>query len=163
MLGGVLAAFVAVLVAVVRMTAVAQGTARTLIEPVVALVALTGIVAVMMAAYRNVGVMRGKVSVRYFRAFTDDRPPEWIERPARTYMNLLELPVLFYLACVLMLVTGKFDTVQVSLAWLFVATRYVHAFIYIAINYVPLRFVAYLCGFLTLAVIWARFAAQNLA
>ena len=115
-----------------------------------------------MIVYRNVAFIRGAASERYFRTFIDDQPAEWVERPTRTYMNLLELPVLFYVVCLLMLATGKFDSLQVSLAWLFVATRYVHAFIYIGFNYVPLRFAAFLTGVITLAAIWTRFAAQNL-
>ncbi len=160
MLGGILAAFVAVLVAVVRTTPahIVQGTA--LIKPVVALVVLTAIVGLVMVVYRNVALIRGAVSGRYFRTYTADMPAEWVERPARTYMNLLELPVLFYVACLLMLTTGKFDAVQVSLAWVFVITRYVHAFIYIGFNYVPLRFAAFLAGVFTLVVIWTRFAGQ---
>ena len=59
-----------------------------------------------------------------------------------------------------MLTTGKFDAVQVSLAWVFVITRYVHAFIYIGFNYVPLRLAAFLAGVFTLVVIWTRFAGQ---
>ena len=114
MIGAILAAFVVVLAAVVRTTAapVAQGAA--LIQPVVALVVLTAIVGLMMAAYRNIAVIRGAASARYFKAFTADEPPEWVERPARAYMNLLELPVLFYVVCLLMLTTGRFDSVQVS-------------------------------------------------
>lgn len=165
LLGGILAAFVALLVAVVRMTPAsayeAEEAAAALIQPVIALVVLTAIVAVLMAAYRNAAVMRGAVSIRYFRAYTDDKPAEWLERPARTYANLLELPVLFYVACLLMLTTGSFDAVQVSLAWLFVVTRYAHAFIYIAFNHVPLRFMAFLAGALTLAVMWTRFVLEH--
>jgi hypothetical protein len=48
------------------------------------------------------------------------------------------------------------------LAWVFVITRYVHAFIYIGFNHVPLRFIAFLTGVFTLAVIWTRFAEQNM-
>jgi hypothetical protein len=164
LLGVILAAFVAVLVAIVWTTPasahIVQGAA--LIQPVVALVVLTAIVGLLMVVYRNVALIRGTATGRYFRTYTADMPAEWIERPARTYMNLLELPVLFYVVCLLMLATGKFDAVQVSLAWVFVMTRYVHAFIYIGFNYVPLRFVAFLTGVITLAVIWARFAEQNL-
>ncbi len=163
--GVILAAFVAVLVAVVRTTPasayIVQGAA--LIQPVVALVVLTAIVGVMMVVYRNVALIRGAATARYFQTFTADQPAEWVERPTRTYMNLLELPVLFYVVCLLMLATGRFDSVQVSLAWLFVITRYVHAFIYIGFNHVPLRFTAFLAGVLTLAVIWTRFAEQNLS
>ena len=166
LLGVILAAFVAVLAAVVWTTPApahdVQGAAAALIQPVVALVVLTAIACLMMVVYRNLALIRGAVSPRYFQTFTADKPAEWVERPARTYMNLLELPVLFYVACLLMLTTGRFDSVQVSLAWVFVMTRYVHAFIYIGFNYVPLRFVAYLTGVFTLAVIWTRFAEQNL-
>ena len=163
LVGVILAAFVAVLVAVVRTAPVpiVQGTA--VIQPVVALVVLTAIVGLFMVVYRNLAVIRGTASGRYFRTFTADPPAEWVERPARTYMNLLELPVLFYVVCLLMLATGKFDSVQVSLAWVFVVTRYVHAFIYIGFNHLALRFTAFLTGVITLVVIWTRFAGQNLS
>jgi hypothetical protein len=164
LVGVILAAFVAVLVAVVGTTSahIVQGAAAALIQPVVALVVLTAIALLMAVVYRNVAVIRGAASQRYFRTFTADQPAEWVERPIRTYMNLLELPVLFYVVCLLMLTTGRFDAVQVSLAWLFVITRYAHAFIYIGFNYVPMRFTAFLTGVFTLAVIWTRFAEQNL-
>ena len=165
LVGVILATFVAVLVAVVRTSAsahIVQGAATALIQPVVALVVLTAIVFLITVVYRNVALIRGTASARYFRTFTADEPPEWVERPTRTYMNLLELPVLFYVVCLLMLTTGSFDSVQVSLAWVFVITRYVHAFIYIGFNDVPLRFTAFLTGVFTLAVIWTRFAEQNL-
>jgi hypothetical protein len=164
MVGSILALFVAVLAAVIGMTPVSAEVVRNvaLIQPVVALVVLTAVATFLMVAYRNFAITRGVLSARDFRTVLGDKPAEWIERPARNYMNLLELPVLFYVVCLLMLATGKFDPVQVSLAWLFVATRYVHAFIHIGFNYVPLRFTAYFTGVLTLAVIWTRFAAQNL-
>lgn len=163
MIGVVLATFAAVLAAVARAAPapVAQGAA--LIRPVVALVALTAIVALTMAVYRNVALIRGAASARYFRTYASDIPAEWVERPARAYMNLLELPVLFYVVCLLMLTTGRFDSVQVSLAWVFVIVRYAHALIHIAFNYVPLRFAAFVAGAVTLAVMWTRFAAQNLS
>lgn len=161
MIAAVLAVFAAALIAVVSARP-APAAPADLIQPIVALVALTVIVAVLMGFYRNVAVIRGAVPARYFRGFTADPPAEWVERPARAYMNLLELPVLFYIVCLLMLTTGKFNSVQVSLAWVFVAARCAHAFIHIAFNYVPLRFAAFVAGVVTLAVIWTRFAEQNL-
>jgi hypothetical protein len=135
---------------------------EALIQPVVALVGLTALVWCLMVVWRNLAVIRGNVPVRYFRTYASDAPAEWVERPTRAYMNLLELPLLFYVACALMLVTGKFDGAQVALAWVFVLTRYVHAFIHIGFNYVPLRFTAFFAGSVTLGVLWVRFAAQNL-
>ena len=135
---------------------------EALIQPVVALVGLTALVWCLMVLCRNLAVIRGKVSLRYFRSYASDAPAEWVERPARAYMNLLELPVLFYVACALMLATGKFDSVQVALAWAFVLVRCVHALIHIGFNYVPLRFTAFSAGSIALGVLWVRFAAQNL-
>ncbi|HVQ62606.1 MAG TPA: MAPEG family protein [Burkholderiales bacterium] len=162
MIVALLAGFAAILAAVVG-AAPARAAPAELIRPVVALVALTAIVALLMGVFRNVAVIRGVVPARYFRGFTADQPAEWVERPARAYMNLLELPVLFYVVCLLMLTTGRFDSVQVALAWVFVAARCAHAFIHVAFNYVPLRFAAFVAGVITLAVIWTRFASQNLS
>ncbi len=165
MIGAVLAGFLASLVAVVRTTSVSSSTspsAASLIQPIIALVILTGIAWVMMVVYRNVAVIRGAASVRYFQTYTTEAPAEWVERPTRAYMNLLELPVLFYVVCLLMLATGRFDAVQVSLAWLFALIRYAHAIIHIGFNYVPLRFAAFASGAITLGVLWARFASLNL-
>jgi hypothetical protein len=138
---------------------VAEQTPRLLVQPILALFALTAIVWLLMFVFRNVAVARGIASIGYYKAYGDGAPPEWVERPARTFMNLLEVPVLFYVVCILMLQTGAWDGVQVSLAWLFVALRCVHAAIYIGLNFVPLRLVTYLMGCITLAVIWCRFAA----
>lgn len=165
LVGIILAVFAEGLAAVVRMTpATGDGQLNPgmLIEPVVALAGLTAIVTVLMIVYRNLAFIRGMASERYFRTYASEAPAEWIERPARAYMNLLELPVLFYVVCSFMLTTGKFDRVQVALAWIFVATRCAHALIHIGSNYVPIRFAAFFAGFITLIVIWTRFAAQNI-
>ena len=156
--GASLLAFVAILVATVRLPSTFDATQVALIQPIVALVTITAVVWCLMVVYRNLAFARGLASERYFQTYTSDAPREWVERPARAYMNLLELPILFYAVCSLMLATDHLDGTQVALAWLFVATRGVHAFIYIAFNYVPLRFAAFAAGAITLGVLWARFA-----
>jgi hypothetical protein len=131
---------------------------EALLPPIVALVALTGLVWLLMVVVRNVAVQRGQATVGFYKSYTGSPPAEWIERPARAFMNLLEVPVLFYLVCVLMLVTRRVDATQVTLAWTFVACRVVHAAIHIGVNNVLWRFGAYLAGCLTLAALWLRFA-----
>lgn len=162
LVGAIFAAFVALLVGIVLTGPAPVVQDAALIQPVVALVVLTAIVFILMVVRRNLALIRGAASLRYFQTATVDQPAEKVERPARAYANLLELPVLFYAVCLLMLTTGTFDSVQVSLAWIFVAARYAHALIHIGFNYVPLRFTAFLAGATTLAVIWTRFAQQNL-
>jgi hypothetical protein len=132
---------------------------RELLPALFALVALTALVWLLMVLARNISVAIGKVAMGYYRTYREDVPPEWIERPARTFMNLLEVPVLFYVACLLMLVTRECDRAQVLLAGAFVAMRALHAAIYIGINHVPARFGAYVAGCVTLGVIWIRLAS----
>lgn len=136
--------------------------ARELLPATFALVALTALVWLLMLLARNVSVAVGKVAIGYYRNYRDDAPPEWIERPARAFMNLLEVPVLFYVACLLMLVTRECDRAQVLLAAAFVAMRAVHAAIYIGVNHVPARFGAYVAGCVTLGVIWVRLGSALL-
>jgi hypothetical protein len=86
LLGAILAAFVAMLVATVSLT---PGAAQfghepqALIRPVVALVGLTALVWGLMVVWRNLAVIRGRVALRYFRSYASDAPAEWIERPTR--------------------------------------------------------------------------------
>lgn len=132
-----------------------------LLRPIVALVSLTGVVWALMFAFRNFAVVRGDASILYYQTYrATEAPSEWIERPARAFMNLLEVPVLFYVVCILMLVTRACDEAQIQLAWLFVVARVVHAVIYIGINHVPARLGTYVAGCVTVAVIWFRFATH---
>ena len=132
----------------------------SVLPPIFVLVILTVVVLVLAAVIRNASVILGKVSIRYYETYKgEDFPAEWIERPARTFDNLLQVPMLFYVVCLLMMVLEEIDSIQVNLAWLFVGTRIAHAFVYIVFNRVPYRFAAFLAGVLTLAVIWTRFAS----
>ena len=160
---GVVAVFCAFVAALVSHDAAIPETPdpRALLKPVFALVALTGGILLAAAVARNTAVFVGKATMRYYRAYASEPPAEWIERPARTYMNLLELPVLFYVVCILMIVTGRVDAAQVDLAWLFVVMRVVHAAIYLGINHVPSRFGSFVMGVITLTVIWTRFAVMS--
>lgn len=134
---------------------------KALLSPILALVALTGMVWVLMFVVRNIAVALGSASIRYYRAYREnDAPDERIERPARLFMNLLEVPVLFYVLCLLMMVTRVCDAAQLQLAWTFVGLRVVHAIVYVGLNHVPSRLGAYFASCAALAVMWFRFAAQ---
>lgn len=67
--------------------------------------------------------------------------------------NQFQLPVLFYVGAGLALYFGP-TAFELALAWLFVVTRYVHAFVHITDNHVIRRFAAYFAGLLLLCVLW---------
>jgi hypothetical protein len=129
----------------------------SLLGPISALALVTGVVWLTMVIARTTALRRGIASMRYYRAYTASVPPEWVERPARAFANLFEVPVLFYLVCLLMLQTGTADSTQVALAWLFVAARATQAAIHIIINRIQYRFAAYAVGCATVIALWIRF------
>src|SRR5262249_51250079 len=62
------------------------------------------------------------------------REPNWPVRVAQignAYDNQLEVPVLFYVLTILAWVTRHADLLFVVTAWIFVALRFVHAYIHI--------------------------------
>lgn len=131
---------------------------RALLAPVVALVGLTGLVWLAMVTVRYIAVTKRLAAARYYRSYDTQPPPEWIERPARAFGNLLEVPVLFYLVALLMLFTSTFDRTQIVLSWVFVGFRVLQALIHISVNRVPWRFSAYVSGCIVLIIVWVRFA-----
>jgi hypothetical protein len=133
---------------------------EALLAPLLTLVLLVGLVWLVMLVFRNYAILKGLISGTYYKRFDVDPPPDWVERPARTFNNLMQVPPLFYLLCVLMLLTQRVDGAQLALAWTFVAARWLHAFIYMIWNYLPARFGAFVASCVTLCVLYVRFALQ---
>lgn len=158
--GFVFTAFIALLLALPRLVDRTSPPPEpsVILGPVFAMVLLVALVALLMIGARNLATLRGQVATRYYLRFSGPEPADWIERPARAFNNLMQLPTLFYLACTLMLVTQHVDRAQLAYTWLFVALRALHAVVYIGWNSLPYRFGTWVMGLLTLAVIWARFA-----
>lgn len=154
----VLTVWIAGLVMVVRQASASEGTAAQLLAPLYAQVILTGVVFIVMVIVRNYALIRNIAPSSYYVAYRGDIPRDWVERPARAFNNLMQLPTLFYVACLLTLQLGRVDAAQVSLAWLFVAARALHVVIYIGWNHVPSRFTAYLMGAFALATMWLHLA-----
>jgi len=159
--GLILTATVAACALVTSGAAPAPASPSALIPPAVTLVALTGAVLLLTAVVRNLAVFRGTTSGRYYLDYVSDPPGEKLERPARTFNNLLQVPMLFYAACALMIASGEVDTAQVTLAWLFVGLRVGHAIVYIAFNRLAYRFSLFAASSIVLGVLWARFAIQG--
>src|SRR5262249_47318891 len=78
---------------------------------------------------------------------------------ARTFNNLMQAPGLFYVVCLLMLITKRADVAQIELAWTFVVLRVAHAAVYVLVNLVPYRMALWNSSFVALIVLWFRFGA----
>ena len=92
--------------------------------------------------------------------------PAW---PAQTtqisncFRNQFELPVLFYVLALLVLTTRINDVVLVLLAWAFVITRFVHAYIDTVRNDVRMREAVFGIGALILLVMWVWYVVRFLS
>ena len=93
------------------------------------------------------------------------REPNW---PTRTLQvgnclaNQFELPLLFYVLTILVIVTRRADLVFVVLAWIFVLSRLVHAYIHTTSNRVMRRGTVYGLGALALIVMWVGYMVRIL-
>jgi len=130
---------------------------RALIAPISALVGFTGAVCLLMTIVRNLSVILGLTSAGAYVKNHSHTGPDWIERPARTFDNLMQVPMLFYLACVLSMLTHTVDRVQLMLAWTFVALRVAHAVVYVGWNPLHYRFGTWIGACIVLATMWIRF------
>jgi hypothetical protein len=81
---------------------------------------------------------------------------------ARAFSNQFEIPVLFFVAVIVAILTARTSTLFLVLGWLFILSRLVHAWIYSTTNYVPHRFVAFSIGFAILGLMWLLLAVSLL-
>ena len=123
---------------------------ETIFLPVLALVALTVVVLLFTAGKRFRAVGAGHIGPNDFALGN------------RNYMNLLELPVLFYVVCLCLYVTGQVDSLAANLAWAYVVLRAIHSVVHLAYNNVIHRLGVFAISNVVLTVLWVVFAMRVL-
>ncbi len=73
------------------------------------------------------------------RALHEDAWPDEVLQVNNCIRNQFEVPVLFYVAVGVIYALGVVNWIALSLAWVFVASRYFHAYIHTGSNFVPKR------------------------
>jgi hypothetical protein len=89
--------------------------------------------------------------------------PERAQQIANCFQNQFELPILFYVLVILAIMARKDDLLFVILSWVFVASRFLHAFIHTGSNIVMARGAAYGVGLVVLLAMWIILAVRVLA
>jgi hypothetical protein len=128
-----------------------------IIYPVFCLVMLTFFMMAATGITRFISVRRRQVHPRYYVLMSGDTPPDYVQKVGRNMANLLEVPVLFYLLAVLVILFEINNQLLVDLAWLYVALRLVHSIIHISYNNVPHRFIVFVLSVVTLMIMWLQF------
>lgn len=111
--------------------------------PTLILVAWTFLVLVQVPIRRFRAAFAGRVTAADFACGESDRVPTDVALPNRLFMNLVEVPVLFYTVSIIGFVTGNVTPALLSLAWLYLGLRLLHSVIYLTYNHVVHRFVVF--------------------
>jgi len=124
--------------------------------PMIVNALLVFIVYGLLGIWRRKAVTQGEAKLRQFKLRGDE--PASTAPVSNNLMNQFEAPVLFYAVCLGLFVTGGVTGLTVSLAWLFVASRYAHSFVHLTSNNIGMRFNCFGFGLIVLLVMWAAFA-----
>ncbi|CAD5275787.1 conserved membrane hypothetical protein [Alteromonas sp. 38] len=113
--------------------------------PVLAQVFLTLVLFIILGARKAKVVKAGKVNRQ--QAALDNRVwPEEVVKVSNNIANQFEVPILFYVLCVVLYSINAAGIVAVVLAYMFVVSRYAHAWVHVGSNYVPMRLRLFMVG-----------------
>jgi hypothetical protein len=135
---------------------------ETIFAPVSALAIWTAAVVFWTGFVRIRSVRQGRAPRNAFRLGEGPEVPPDVSVANRNLMNLLEMPVLFYVVCIAFYVTRHVDHGLIRLAWVFVAFRLVHSLIHLTSNRVLHRLTAFAASNVVLVMMWIRFVRHVL-
>lgn len=121
-----------------------------ILYPVFALAAWTLLVLMRLAATR----FRSELTPFDFAIGESERVPMKARLANRNYQNLLELPILFYVVCLLLYVGDAASRTAVLLAWAYVVLRMLHSLVHLTYNNVMHRFAFFALSNACLLALW---------
>jgi len=130
--------------------------------PVLLSIALTMWLYIALAIAKRRAVAAGEVDESR-RALHDDAWPDSVLQINNCIRNQFTVPVLFYVLSLMLWQLGETGPLAQALAWGFVASRYVHAWIHTGSNYVPHRRRVFMLGSLLVIAMTALAAVRLLA
>jgi hypothetical protein len=100
---------------------------------------------------------RGLVKAEDFRFGESAAVPPDVSIPNRNYMNLLELPKLFFPVCLMFYVAQRVDVAALATAWAYVILRVIHSAVHLTYNNVYHRLIVFAASNVVLGVLWVLF------
>jgi hypothetical protein len=128
--------------------------------PVLALVALTFVVSIVMYRRRIREITAKKIRLAAVALSAGMAAHVEDTRASDNYRNLYEGPVLFYVAALAAFALKVVTPAILLLAWLYVACRIVHTVIHCTTNRVRHRFYAFFASHIVLFALWVVLAAS---
>ena len=121
-----------------------------IIYPVLPVVLMNFIVMFHMRYMIVKAIKNRDTKYKYFIAY-EGSAPEYLLTARHHYKNFFEIPILFYLLCLVLYIIDDVSAIDLWIAWLFVIFKGIHSYIRITSNYVPYRAYSFnVCAFLLL-------------
>lgn len=132
----------------------------TIFWPMLAHVLLIYIVYGVLGRRRYVAIKSGEAKVSQYKARSTE--PASCVSVASNLSNQFELPVLFYALCLTLHVTDGVNYLTLALMWIFVASRYFHAWVHLTSNNLLLRSRSFFVGAVIILLGWIWLALHLL-
>jgi hypothetical protein len=132
---------------------------QAILVPMFAMVALAFVLLFWTLILRLRVLRRGEVTPHQV-ALREQAWPPYVIQIGNAFHNQLELPMLFYVAVLLALVTNSLDVIIYVLMWMFVISRYVHTYIHATYNRLDHRTAVFMLGAIALLLIWVIVIAR---
>ena len=133
-----------------------MSSSNAIFQPLSALVLWTLTVLLLVPIARFRAVFKRAVGPDDFRYGESAKVPERVRLPNRNFMNLLEVPVLFYAGCLVAFLTQQADPSQLRLAWLYVGLRVGHSLVHLTYNKVMHRVTMFALSNIVILIFWLR-------
>jgi hypothetical protein len=127
---------------------------HAILWPLLILAGWTSLVLLLIPIARFRAGFKGEIQANDFKYGESPQVPPHVSIPNRNYMNLLELPMLFYVVGLMLFVTAGNTATTQALAWTYVALRIAHSLVHLTYNHVIHRLVVFATSNVVLVVLW---------
>ena len=120
---------------------------------------------IVIAGFMLLGIRKkqalknGQVDLRK-TALDNDAWPDDVLKVSNNIRNQFQLPVLFYVLCFMFYILDAVNISSLSLAWVFVISRIIHAYVHMGSNFVPARFSVFTIGFVVMVLMLIQVAVN---
>jgi hypothetical protein len=128
--------------------------------PMSVLALWTGCMVFMVGFSRIRAVKAGRVRRGAFRLGESADVPADVTVWNRNLMNLLEMPLLFYVVSIAFYVTHQVTPRVTKLAWIYLALRLAHSLVHVTSNRILVRLTSYAASNVVLLMLWIRFISR---
>ena len=127
-------------------------TPASIFEPMLVMLLLTIVVWLWLFARRTAYMMANNIDAEQVKTPEQVQQliPDHVSAPAHNFKNLFEVPVLFYVVCLMAVALNQVDGLLINCAWAFVILRALHSIVHCTYNRVMHRFLSYMVSCLVL-------------